>query len=382
MVTETLQKLLPVILAVAFVGALYLWGLTTSPATQRTITSMFVLMILVIGLYVFTGLSGVLSFGHVSFAAIGAYTSALLTMRPAVKLTLLPELPKFLAQAHWEPLLGAIAAGVLAGAVAFFAALPLMRLIGIAAGIATFAFLMVVNIVIRNWEPITGGAGTMAGVPVHTTLQTAVGWVIAVILFAFAFQESRSGLRLRAAREDAVAAAACGVQVWKERVISFTLGGVFMGIGGALYGHFLGAFTPNAFFLSITFMTLAMLVVGGIGSLAGAITGTIAVSAANELLRLSEAGITIGPVVFTAPRGSRDLVLAAAVLATLIVRPRGIMGGSEFRMVTLLGGRRALASFAQRARQLVSSLLQRQRSDSTSSDELHSEDTASSRRGE
>ena len=102
-----------------------------------------------------------------------------------------------------------------------------------------------------------------------------------------------------------------------------------MGVAGALFGMFIGSFNPDAFFLNITFLMIAMLVIGGTTSLAGAVVGTLAISAVSEFLRRVEGGVDLGFVHVSAQPGLREVALALAMLAILIFRPRGLMGGRE-----------------------------------------------------
>ena len=122
----------------------------------------------------------------------------------------------------------------------------------------------------------------MAGVPITTTPTRVLVWCLIAMVAVFLFQESRWGLRLRASREDEVAARASGIGVYNERRTAWILSSFIVGIGGALYGQFLGTFNADAFYFTITFMVIAMLVVGGRTSLAGAVIGSGFISIVAE----------------------------------------------------------------------------------------------------
>ncbi len=313
------------------VVAIVLLSTRGSSVLQQTVTTSEIYLIVVVGLYIFVGNSGVLSFGHMAFMAIGAYTSALLTIPSEQKRFLLPDLPHFLQAASIPTVPAALIGGTVAMLVSILVALPLMRLNGIAAGIGTFAFLIVVYTVIGHWTALTRGQQTMLGVPLDTTMTGVLSWACIAIVVAYVFQESRIGLRLRASREDEPAARAIGIGVFSERTIAFALSAFWVGVGGALYGHLLGAFSADAFYLPLTFLTFAMLVIGGINSLTGAVVGTIVVSTVTEVLLRVERGVNVLSVHVTAPNGTEQIVLAVFMLSILILRPAGITGGREIR---------------------------------------------------
>ena len=252
---------------------------------QRRTTQGLINLIAVVGLYVFVGNSGVLSFGNVAFMAIGAYVSALLTMKPTAKSVFLPDLPAVIAHAEWPTLPGALAGGIAAALVALVIGWPLMRLSGISASIATFAILVVANVVFGNWTSVTGGQNSLMGLPAYVDLWTALAWAVAAIVIAFAYQETRSALLLRASREDEAAAQAAGVDVVRHRLIAFVISAFLSGVAGVLLGHFLGIVRVENFYLDLTFLIVAMLVIGGRGSLTGAVAGAVVIAALTEVLR-------------------------------------------------------------------------------------------------
>jgi branched-chain amino acid transport system permease protein len=144
----------------------------------------------------------------------------------------------------------ALAAALLPALVALFLGPVLMRLAGIAASIATFAMLAVINTVYSNWSTVTGGTSSIVGIPVRTDLWLALGFATGAVALAYAYAISRSGLALRAARDEAIAAQASGVNIERERLAAFVLSAFVCGAAGVLYAHFLGIVTPDAFFLA------------------------------------------------------------------------------------------------------------------------------------
>lgn len=295
----------------------------------RSVTEAFIYVTVVVGIYVFMGNSGVMSFGSIAFAAIGAYASAWQTCCPEMKALLMTGLPDFLRYHTYPVLVAALTSGLLAAAVAFLVGIPIMRLSGIPASIGTLAFLAIVHTVYSNWGPVTLGTRSVVGLPLYVDVWVALAWALVAVAVAFAYQRSRFGIALRATREDEVAARASGISVPAQRLIAWTLSAFFVAIGGVLYGHFVGVLTVSSFYLGMTFITLAMLVVGGTRSLAGAVTGVLLLSTVIELLRRVESGVSIGPISISAPSGLQEVALGLIMLMVLLVRPRGITNGRE-----------------------------------------------------
>ena len=304
---------------------------------QRVATDALIKLVMVVGLYVFVGNSGVLSFGHASFMMLGGFGAAWLDVPVRYKSILMDELPAFLGQAEFHPGLAALAAMGWAGAFAFLIGIPLMRLSGIGAAIGTFSWLTIVFVVHAGWEEMTGGTSSFNGLPIYVDIWVALIAALFVMLVAYIFQSSKLGLALRASREDEVAARAIGVNVWRARIASFVVSAMLVALGGVLQGHFLGTVNVTQFYIGITFITIAMLVIGGTGSLAGAVIGTVAVSVIAELLRHLEKGVEIGAVTLAAPAGLRELGLAGAMMLILIFRPAGLTGGRELPFPAFLG---------------------------------------------
>ncbi|MCE5972737.1 branched-chain amino acid ABC transporter permease [Sinirhodobacter sp. WL0062] len=317
------------LLILAFVVAAVTLG---DRATARMASETLIRVTLVVGFWIFAGNSGVISFGHAAFACVGAYVSAWTTLNPMMKGTLLPGLPAALAELHWPVLPAAITGGLVAAALALVSGAAILRLSGIAASIASFAFLAMINTIWANWTPVTGGTSSVVGLARYITPWVALGWAVSAIVIASVYAASASGLALRATREDEVAAAASGIDQYRHRLLAYTVSAFFCGVGGALMGHFIGVINPDGFYLDLTFLMLAMLVVGGIGSLSGAVVGVLAVSLAVEALVRLEKGITLGATTFALPPGSQEILIAIAMILVLVFRPTGLMAGREIML--------------------------------------------------
>lgn len=328
-ISGVMERTFPVIGLALPTIALALYAATESVVFQRRVTELFINLILVLGLFMFMGNSGIVSFGHMAFMGLGAYAAVLLTIPPDVKARILPALPAFLAQAHLPFIMATVVAALFVAVVGYVIGYPIMRLEGVAAAVTSFAILIIVQAVLENWDTFTRGTRTMIGVPRVTTLWVVALWALVTLATAWWFKESRVGLWLRASREDPHAAEAVGIAVVRLRRIAFGFSAFFVAIGGVLWAHYVGAFVPSAFFLGPTFLVLVMLIVGGTSSVAGAAAGAAAITALTELLRSLERGTHIAGVRVDLPLGITDLALGGALIAILILRPDGLVAGRE-----------------------------------------------------
>jgi len=328
-----------------------LLGTLVSRSSETYFIDALVKVAIVVGLYVFIGNSGVLSFGHATFVAMGAYFSALLTIPPDQKTF------QFLTMPHWlsswifptqlspfEAIL--IGAGFAALVAAIFAP-PIARLTGVGAGIATLAILVMDNVFNVQTTSITRGTSTLIGVPLTTTYVSVLVWALIFLGFAYLFKQSRSGLRLRATRENVRAAKSVGISVDRERAIAWILSGFVAGAAGVLYGHWYVTFSPGDFYINtngidLVILPIAMLVIGGMGSVTGAVVGCYFVTIVYTFFNRWEVDGFSGTV-RTVPSGTANLALAVTFLVVLILRPHGLSGGRELTSPLdwrLLRGRR------------------------------------------
>jgi branched-chain amino acid transport system permease protein len=321
------QLLAPVLLVVA---AGLLAG-EVSRARQIYVLSAIVSVAIVVAIYAFIGNSGVLSFGQTSFVAVGAFAAGVMTVPLESKKGVLTELFPLLRDHTIGNIWSLLLAAALGGFFALLVGLPLMRLSGLAAGIATFALLEITHNILQQWTKIGPGATTLSLVPETTgALQATLGAIVAIAV-AFLYQRSRLGRQLRATREDPAAAQGIGIHIHRQRLWAFTLSGAMAGFAGALFVHLLGSITTEQVYLELTFLTLAMLVFGGLNSLWGAVVGALVISGLDAFLGQAEQGVDLG-FNLDLPTGSRLVFLGAIMTLVLILRPSGITGGREFAL--------------------------------------------------
>jgi branched-chain amino acid transport system permease protein len=325
---RALRRPLELLVPAALVVAVGIASTFVSPATEIYFLDALVSVAIVVAIYVFIGNSGVLSFGQISFVAVGAFAAGVMTIPLESKTGVLPQLFPILRDHTIGNVPSLLLGAAVGGVFAFLVGLPLMRLSGLAAGIATFAVLEITHNLLREWTKIGPGATTLSLVPETTdALQATVGALVAIAV-AFAYQRSRFGRLLRASREDAAAARGVGVNVHRERLWAFTVSGALAGFAGGLLVHELGSITTEQVYLELTFLTLAMLVVGGVSSLWGAVLGALTVSGLNSFLIEAEQGVGS----LDLPSGTRLILLGAIMALVLILRPSGLTGGRELSL--------------------------------------------------
>jgi branched-chain amino acid transport system permease protein len=329
---RTLEPVVQFAAPAVLVVAVGIGSTLVSSSSEIYFLNALVSVTLVVAIYVFIGNSGVLSFGQMSFVAVGAFASGILTIPLESKRGVLPELFPVLRDHTIGNVASLLVAAAAGGVFALIVGLPLMRLSGLAAGIATFAVLEITHNILREWTKIGPGATTLSLVPETTDAAQATVGVLVVLAAALAYQRSRLGRRLRASREDPAAARGVGINVHRERLWAFTVSGALAGFAGGLLVHLLGSITTEQVYLELTFLTLAMLVVGGLTSLWGAVVGALVVSALDSFLIEAEQGVDVG-VSLDLPQGTRLIFLGAIMALVLIVRPTGLTGGREFRLV-------------------------------------------------
>ncbi|WP_272850334.1 branched-chain amino acid ABC transporter ATP-binding protein/permease [Paracoccus seriniphilus] len=299
-------------------------------ASERILTVFFISLIGVAGIGIYAGNSGILSFGHLAFMGIGAYVSSILTLPAQLKAATLPKLPDWLAATQLDLVPATLVAILLTAAVALLVGWAIGRLEGSAAVIATLGLLIIVHGIIIGWRDVTRGAQSFFGVPRETGVWTAaIGCVLALVV-ARLYRDSVSGLRLRAGREDPISAGAVGIHIRRERLIAWVISAAVMALAGALLAHFLGAFSAKKFYFVDTFLLLAMLIVGGMSTVTGAITGAVVITVVTELLRRLESGFSLGGFDMPPVLGTAQIGIALIILFAMFRKPNGLTGTKEW----------------------------------------------------
>jgi branched-chain amino acid transport system permease protein len=314
-----------------------LYAATGDAAANSLVTQMLINAVVVLGIQIYIGNTGVLSFGHIGFGAIAGYAFAICAISPERKLRQIPNAPFGLAEVDFTPLQSGLIAVTLTVIVAFLIGLALSRSGArsgaVAAVVITLALLFVVHEVARNWIDLTRGGktglsfsplgnATLQGkLPIYLILLGAIG-------LARLFKETRAGRLAQAAREDDLAARVMGIDPAVQQMIALLLSVVVVSAGSALRVFELGSINPRLFFFDYTLLTLTMLIVGGRNSVVGALTGVLIITVGSELTRnLSE--VDIQGMNWLLRDGLTDIFLGGAMLGFMILRPAGLLGDWE-----------------------------------------------------
>ncbi len=325
-------------IVVMFVGIL-VDGLTRG-RFEDVLLSGLVFACLTVSLQAIMGNTGLIFFGQFAFVAVGAYVSGVLTVPVAARGTLLPDLPSWLSEIELGFGASVVAGALAAGVVALIASPVLVRVSGLAAAVVSLGLMFIVSDLLRETPSITRGAQVFSGVPYDTTLVTAGIVLIVTTLAASAFKFSRWGLEARGGREDSVAAESSGLSMARVRTPALLLGGVLSGAAGAVWAHYLTAFSPVTFGIDPAVIVVIMAVIGGVNSVSGALVGATIVAVWQELARQVEGGMVIFGLQLPRMPEFSALTLGVGLIVVLAIRPRGLLASRELLWFRPRGAKR------------------------------------------
>jgi len=278
------------------------------PYWEANIILMLINIILAVSLNLINGYTGQFSIGHAGFLAVGAYVGAIFT----VKLE--------------YPFVIAILAGTIAAAfLGCLIGIPTLRLNGDYLAIATLGLGEIIRIAILNIDYVGGASGFM-GIPRITTFAWAFWLAVGIMYIIKNFKNSSYGRACLAIRENEIAAETMGIDTTKYKVMAFTIGAAFAGTAGVLFSHYYYIAHPASFTFMRSFDILTMVVLGGLGSMTGAVTGAVALTGISAALA-------------DYPEW-RMVIYSVALITLMLNRPQGIFGSKELslQMFRLGGG--------------------------------------------
>jgi len=303
----------------AYMSEAGLFGFGVPPYYARVIMLAGINVILAVSLNLITGFTGQFSIGHAGFMAVGAYSSAYLTVyfaqgweRSLAGLT-------GAGLAHVLIFLLAILVGALVAAIAgLIVGIPSLRLRGDYLAIVTLGFAEIIRIVILNIDKVGGATGFT--VPGYTNFLWVGAFAVITIVIVYNIVHSDMGRALVSIREDELAAEAMGINTTRYKVLSFVISSALAGMAGVLFGHYTQFLSTNDFQFIRSFEIIIMIVLGGMGSLTGAVFGAIVITLLPELLRRLPGDFS----------KYRMVVYSALLIIIMLTRPQGILGTREF----------------------------------------------------
>lgn len=305
--------------ALLFIGILFFPVLDKSAYHIDLATNVALYGLLAMGLNVVVGFAGLLNLGYAAFFGIGAYTYALLNLH-----------------FHWPFWLGLPAAGLVSMFFGFLIGIPSIRVRGDYLAITTLGFGEIVRIVFNNWDEVTGGPNGLLGIArpriwmldfqngihgklwnfsVNATPYFYLVFILVVLtaFFLYRMSDSKIGRALVAIREDELAASCMGIPTLKIKLIAFGISSFIAGLAGCVFAAKQTIITPDSFDFVLSVLILAMVVLGGMGNLWGAVLGAVVLGTLPELLREFAA--------------YRMLLFGLLMILMMIFRPQGILGG-------------------------------------------------------
>jgi branched-chain amino acid transport system permease protein len=279
-------------------------------------------VILAVSLNLINGFTGQFSIGHAGFMAIGAYGSAMFTLRVGLGWAaglMRAGVPEPIAQGT-ALLVALVLGGLLAAVAGYLVGLPSLRLRGDYLAIVTLGFGEIIRVLILNVDAV-GGARGLPGIPGWVNFFWVGIGVAGVIVLSRHLATSTHGRALFAIRDDEVAAEALGVDTTSYKVLAFVLGAFLAGIAGGLFAHFLSYLNPNSFTFLKSIEVIAMVVLGGMGSISGAVLAAIILTLMPEVLR---------PV-----KDYRMVMYSLMLIVLMITRPGGLLGSREISLAWL-----------------------------------------------
>lgn len=306
-------------------AAVYLAEATLSPYVVTLLALVFLNVALAVSLNITNGLAGLFSLGHPAFMTIGAYVAAVLTYPPGRKDFMLPDLPALLLTNQLPLLPALLAGGIIAAVIAFLVGIPVLRLKGHYLAVATLGLIVIVQGLATNWTGLTRGGSGLNGIPRLTTIWWCFGFAAIAIYVALRLKFSSLGRAMMATRENALAAESSGVNTYRVRMLAFVLGAFLAAIAGGLMVHLITVVTPKSYSVVLAFNLVAMVVIGGTGSVVGAIIAAIGLTGLSEVVRPLEENLGL--------YGLSQVIVALALILVLFFRPDGLMGGGEPRFL-------------------------------------------------
>lgn len=298
----------------------------------RILINIAIFIIVAISYNLINGITGQFSLQPNAFMAVGAYTSAILTLTPEEKLRsfILEPLIWPLSEMSTSFPVSLLIAGLVTALIAFLLAVPVFRTRGDYLAIVTLGFGEVLQVIANNLVPVTNGPLGLKGLTPYTNLWWSWGLCIVTIFCTVRLVNSSYGRAMKALRDDETAAQAMGINTFWTKTLAFVFSAFFEGIAGGLLAHLITTISPSLFTFMLTFHLLIMIVIGGLGSTTGAVIGAALITWGGEVLRFVEEPMTIFGHYYEGVPGMRMVIFSILLIFVMLFARSGIMGHREF----------------------------------------------------
>ena len=327
-----IKRILTISSVLTAVALLVLFNFIFDSYMLRIVNLCGIYITLALSLNLIYGFTGMFSLGHAGFMAVGAYTTALLTMSPAQKemnFFLQPVVP-WLANVEWSFFPALMMGGVMAALTGFLIGAPALKLKDDYLAIATLGFAEIIRIFFTNMQSVTNGPLGLKGLPPYTNIWWSWGIAFASIFFMVYLFKGSYGRAFKAIREDETAAEAMGINLFRHKMLSFTIGSFMAGVGGGLLGNLMGTIDPLMFRFLLTFNILLIVVLGGMGSITGTIISGIVITVLMEYLRFLDGPMDLFVFKTDGIPGLRMVIFSIMLMVVILFFRKGIMGNREF----------------------------------------------------
>ena len=298
---------------------------------MRILNNIFIFIILAASYNLINGVTGQFSLEPNGFVAIGAYVTALCLLSEDMKWELfqLEDPAPWVLALNTSLVPALLLSGVVATIVAVCLAAPVFRVRGDYLAIVTLGFGFIIKVIAINNPEITNGSIGLNEIPSVINVYWTGGIAILTVLFMLNIVYSKYGRAMKAVRDDEDAASAIGINTFKIKTMAFGTSAFFEGIGGGLLAILLTTISPDLFTFFLTFQLLIVIVLGGLGSMTGAIIGTVIVIGGSEWLRFLDSPMNIFGYQTDAHPGLRMVVFSMILILVMLFAREGIMGKRE-----------------------------------------------------
>ncbi len=335
---------LSILLAAAFCGLLAYYQYDTNTSHSYAISILersAIYAVVAVSMNLLNGFTGLFSLGQAGFMALGAYTTAILTIPVSARQSVyyMNGIAPWIENLHLPMVPAMIVGGLVAALAAALIGIPVLRLKSDYLAIATLGFAEIIRAVLAApmMDTITNGSYGLNNIPGYKNIWQPMAIAAVCIAIMVLLINSSYGRAFKAIREDDIAAEAMGINLFKHKELAFVISSFFTGVGGGMLAVFMRSIDTKTFQVALTYNILLIVVLGGIGSVTGSIIGSLLINGGQEWLRFLDEPTTLPVLSALFKPGFRMVVYSILLMVVVLFWRRGIMGTNEFSWDGLFG---------------------------------------------